>query len=90
MVETVNVQLFCNQMQMLLELKNINYKYPGSTSEVFQNLNCAITTPGFHALFGPSGVGTSDFIRTLARTGLSTPGSIDAPDVTVRENESFS
>ena len=50
---------------MQLELKNINYKYPGSTSDVFQNLTCAITTPGFHALFGPSGVGKTTLAKMI-------------------------
>ena len=52
-------------MQMLLELKNINYKYPGSTNDVFKNLTCAITTPGFHALFGPSGVGKTTLAKMI-------------------------
>ncbi len=52
-------------MQMLLEFKDINYKYPGSTNEVFKNLNCAITAPGFHALFGPSGVGKTTLAKMM-------------------------
>ena len=50
---------------MLLELKNINYKYPGSTNEVFKNLTGAITAPGFHALFGPSGVGKTTLAKMI-------------------------
>jgi ABC-type Mn2+/Zn2+ transport system ATPase subunit len=42
---------------MLLELKELNYKYPGSVGDVFRDLSCRMTEPGFHALFGPSGVG---------------------------------
>jgi ABC-type multidrug transport system ATPase subunit len=50
---------------MLLEFKNINYKYPGSTNEVFKNLTCAIAAPGFHALFGPSGVGKTTLAKMM-------------------------
>jgi ABC-type multidrug transport system ATPase subunit len=52
-------------MQMLLEFKDINYKYPGSTNEVFKNLTCAVTAPGFHALFGPSGVGKTTLAKMM-------------------------
>ena len=50
---------------MRLEFKDINYKYPGSTNEVFKNLTCAITAPGFHALFGPSGVGKTTLAKMI-------------------------
>ena len=52
-------------MQTLLEFKDINYKYPGATNEVFKNLTCAITAPGFHALFGPSGVGKTTLAKMI-------------------------
>jgi ABC-type multidrug transport system ATPase subunit len=52
-------------MQMQLEFKDINYQYPGSTNQVFKNLTCAITTPGFHALFGPSGVGKTTLAKMM-------------------------
>ena len=50
---------------MLLEFKDINYKYPGSPKEVFKNLTCAVTAPGFHALFGPSGVGKTTLAKMM-------------------------
>lgn len=50
---------------MLIELKDINYKYPGSIHEVFKNLTCTITAPGFHALFGPSGVGKTTLAKMM-------------------------
>jgi ABC-type multidrug transport system ATPase subunit len=52
-------------MQMLLEFKDINYKYTGSTNQVFKNLTCAINAPGFHALFGPSGVGKTTLAKMM-------------------------
>jgi len=50
---------------MLLEFKDITYKYPGAVSEVFKDLTCTISTPGFHALFGPSGVGKTTLAKMM-------------------------
>ena len=51
---------------MLLEFKDISYQYPGSGNDVFKNLTCKISSPGFHALFGPSGVGKTELAKALA------------------------
>jgi ABC-type nitrate/sulfonate/bicarbonate transport system ATPase subunit len=50
---------------MLLELKELNYKYPGSVGNVFRDLSCRVTEPGFHALFGPSGVGKTTLAKII-------------------------
>jgi ABC-type nitrate/sulfonate/bicarbonate transport system ATPase subunit len=50
---------------MLLELKELNYKYPGSVGDVFRDLSCCVTEPGFHALFGPSGVGKTTLAKII-------------------------
>jgi ABC-type nitrate/sulfonate/bicarbonate transport system ATPase subunit len=51
---------------MRLEFKTLNYKYPGSINEVFRELSCRVTEPGFHALFGPSGVGKTTLAKMIA------------------------
>lgn len=51
---------------MPIEYRNINYKYPGAQNPVFNNLSCRVGEPGFHALFGQSGVGKSTFARMIA------------------------
>ncbi|MGD2036715.1 MAG: ATP-binding cassette domain-containing protein [Desulfobacterales bacterium] len=51
---------------MRLELKKLNYRYPGSGDDVFRQLNCQVTAPGFHALFGPSGVGKTTLAKMIA------------------------
>lgn len=51
---------------MPIECRNISYKYPGAQNPVFNNLNCSVGMPGFHALFGQSGVGKSTFARMIA------------------------
>jgi ABC-type multidrug transport system ATPase subunit len=50
---------------MLLEFKDISYQYPGSGNDVFKNLTCKISSPGFHALFGPSGVGKTTLAKMM-------------------------
>jgi ABC-type multidrug transport system ATPase subunit len=51
---------------MRLELKDLNYKYPGSVTEVFRQLSCRLTGPGFHALFGLSGVGKTTLAKMIS------------------------
>jgi ABC-type multidrug transport system ATPase subunit len=50
---------------MLLEFKDITYKYPGAVNEVFKDLSCSISAPGFHSLFGPSGVGKTTLAKMM-------------------------
>ena len=68
---------------MHLNCRNINYTYPGATRPVFKNLQFDISEPGFHSLFGPSGVGKTSlagiitdprysFEGELVRDGIST------------------
>ena len=58
---------------MMLECQNLNFKYPGSSTEVFNKLTWDISGPGFHALFGPSGVGKTTLARMITGdiTGFS-------------------
>ena len=50
---------------MLLECKDISFKYPGSNTEVFKDMGYRISGPGFHALFGPSGVGKTTLAKMM-------------------------
>ena len=50
---------------MLFKCRDITFKYPGSTNYVFKNLSFEMTEPGFHALFGPSGVGKTSFAKII-------------------------
>lgn len=52
-------------MSMRLECNGINYQYPSAECPLFQNLEFALDGPGFHALFGPSGVGKTTLARML-------------------------
>jgi len=51
---------------MLIECHDLNYRYPSSSIQVFQGLSCRISEPGFHALFGPSGVGKTTLAKMFA------------------------
>jgi ABC-type multidrug transport system ATPase subunit len=60
---------------MRLEARHISYRYPTAEGDVFRDLSLRIDRPGFHALFGPSGVGKTTLARML--TG-AIPGFEDA------------
>ena len=64
---------------MLLELKELNYRYPGSGSALFRDLNCQVTQPGFHALFGPSGVGKTTLAKMITGEIRGFAGEISSP-----------
>ncbi len=50
---------------MLLECRNITFRYPGTDIDVFKNLSLQIPDPGFNGLFGPSGVGKTSFAKII-------------------------
>jgi ABC-type nitrate/sulfonate/bicarbonate transport system ATPase subunit len=51
---------------MPIEGRQISYGYPNAPGGVFSDLNFRISGPGFHALFGPSGVGKTTLARMLS------------------------
>lgn len=53
---------------MKLECRDITYRYPNAEYAVLDGLSFEIDRPGFHALFGPSGVGKTSLAKIL--TGL--------------------
>jgi ABC-type nitrate/sulfonate/bicarbonate transport system ATPase subunit len=51
---------------MFIECKDLTFRYPGTDKDVFTKLNCRISGPGFHSLFGHSGVGKTTLAKILA------------------------
>ncbi len=50
---------------MLLDCQDITYQYPNTELPLFKHLSFGIDMPGFHAIFGPSGVGKTSLARIL-------------------------
>jgi ABC-type nitrate/sulfonate/bicarbonate transport system ATPase subunit len=61
---------------MPLEGRHISYRYPNASGEVFSDLNFRISGAGFHALFGPSGVGKTTLAKMLTGTIRGFEGQI--------------
>lgn len=50
---------------MLIEFDKLTFLYPETDKPIFNELSVRLDRPGFHALFGPSGVGKTSFARLL-------------------------
>ncbi len=51
---------------MRIECDGLKYTYPGSETAVIDNLCFSMVSPGFNAVFGPSGVGKTSLAKLLA------------------------
>jgi ABC-type multidrug transport system ATPase subunit len=51
---------------MLLECCDIGYRYQNAEAPLFDGLSFSIDVPGFHALFGPSGVGKTTLAKIIS------------------------
>ena len=63
---------------MPIAVKNITLKFPGARRFLFKDLSFHLPAPGFHALFGPSGVGKTTLARVIIRDLDPLSGAIDA------------
>jgi ABC-type multidrug transport system ATPase subunit len=63
-----------NSMQ--LECRDISFRYPGTNTEVFKDLSYSVSGPGFHALFGPSGVGKTTLAKMMTGSIINFTGNI--------------
>ena len=61
---------------MRLEANHISYRYPNAEGEVFNDLSLCVERAGFHALFGPSGVGKTTLARMLTGAIAGFDGAI--------------
>jgi ABC-type nitrate/sulfonate/bicarbonate transport system ATPase subunit len=67
---------------MQLECRHIDFFYPGTQIPVLKDLNLQLSTPGFHALFGPSGVGKTSLAKLMAGSLQLASGRILTDGVT--------
>jgi ABC-type Mn2+/Zn2+ transport system ATPase subunit len=67
---------------MRLECKDITFQYPNTDTYVFKDLTCQVCGPGFHALFGPSGVGKTTLAKMIAGEIKGFSGEIMAEQMT--------
>lgn len=69
-------------MKMRLQCHDLAYKYPESDTYILEKINCSFSRPGFHSVFGPSGVGKSTFARIIAAPSAHQyEGSFDLQDI---------
>ena len=61
---------------MHLECRNIQFYYPGTEKLVLNDLNLEFSEPGFHAFFGPSGVGKTSLARLITGETQQAAGQI--------------
>ena len=66
---------------MLIECNNLTFRYPHTDSYVFKNLTCRISAPGFHSIFGPSGVGKTTLAKIMTNELTGAHGSIITHDI---------
>lgn len=67
---------------MLLQCRDLAFNYAEGGKKILDGVNCSFTRPGFHSVFGPSGVGKSTFARIIAAANSHTfDGHIETEDV---------
>jgi ABC-type multidrug transport system ATPase subunit len=61
---------------MHLECRQLTYRYPNAAADLFSDLSFRLDGAGFHALFGPSGVGKTTLARLLTGAAGGFSGQI--------------
>jgi ABC-type multidrug transport system ATPase subunit len=61
---------------MLISCNQLFYRYPNTETDVFADLSFQLERPGFHALYGPSGVGKTSLARMISGDLAPTAGGI--------------
>jgi ABC-type multidrug transport system ATPase subunit len=66
---------------MQIECQDISYRYPQTDTHVLDHLSCQVTGPGFHALFGQSGLGKTTLARMIAGELTGYSGQIQSRQI---------
>lgn len=69
---------------MRLACRDIGYRYPGAENDLFAGLGFVVEEPGFHAVFGPSGVGKTSLARILTGDIGAFEGEVAAEGMPIR------
>jgi len=60
-----------------IALDNLSYRYPGTAGPVFHRLSMTLAAPGFHSLFGQSGIGKTTLAKIIAGMLAGFQGKIE-------------
>ena len=66
---------------MQLACENIRFQYPGTDTTVLNHLSFTLQGPGFHAVFGPSGVGKTSLARIISSDIQVTQGQVHCKEI---------
>ncbi|MCP4345055.1 MAG: ATP-binding cassette domain-containing protein [Desulfobacterales bacterium] len=66
---------------MFFKCNNITYQYSNTDTCIFKNLTFGIDSYGFHALFGPSGVGKTTLARIISNNINEYSGEIKSGEI---------
>ena len=66
---------------MQIDCQDISYHYPQTDTRVFDHLNFRVAGPGFHALFGQSGLGKTTLARMIAGELTGYSGQIQSRQI---------
>ena len=69
---------------MKLTCRHLFLRYAGAENPVFQDLSFAMQGPGFHALFGPSGIGKTTLAKLLIGDAQPIEGELDTDPSSTR------
>ena len=62
----------------MIACHDITFRYPGTEAPLFEDLDLTIDKPGFHALFGPSGIGKTTLAKIISGDIVNFSGQVKA------------
>ena len=88
-LRTKNAQQIDVCKPLILEFKNVWFRYPGSEEFILKDINLKITAPCNLALVGANGAGKTTFVKLLIRQYDPTDGKILLNGIDVKEYNPF-
>jgi ATP-binding cassette subfamily B protein len=72
-------------LQRGIRLKDVTFRYPGSQTDVLENVNLFIPANRIVAIVGPNGAGKTTILKLLCRFYDTSAGSVELDGVNVRD-----